>query len=220
IWTFDNISGTTVYDDSGNDNNGTISGATVVDGVVDKALSFDGNNDYVAIGNDSAFENIEGITVSAWVYLDTVGVTGAAIVSKYWDGSDRSWYLYLIPAGFRFLCSTDSQNDNDAAYDSTAVLPGEWYHVAGMWNPADGVIRIYVNGRVGSNQANQPGSTVRANNAPVWIGRDYYNNSPRVPLDGKIDDVRVFREAFTQAQVQQLYAEGLESHRDLALIRQ
>ncbi|MEK9153615.1 MAG: type II secretion system protein, partial [Patescibacteria group bacterium] len=38
-WTFDNINGATVYDDSGNNNNGTAyGGPAVVNGVVGKAL--------------------------------------------------------------------------------------------------------------------------------------------------------------------------------------
>jgi len=46
-WNMDSndIYGSTLYDKSGNGNNGTISGATTTDGKIKQALSFDGNND-------------------------------------------------------------------------------------------------------------------------------------------------------------------------------
>lgn len=48
FWRFDEGSGTTVYDSSGNENDGTIYGAKWVDGVSGKAVSFDGK-DYIEI---------------------------------------------------------------------------------------------------------------------------------------------------------------------------
>jgi len=43
------------------------------------------------------------------------------------------------------------------------------------------------------------------------IGAGYVNK-----FVGVIDDVRIFKEAFTQAQIEQLYAEGLQTHQNLA----
>ena len=48
-WHFDEGSGSVVKDSSGNGNDGTIHGAKWVDGKYGKALSFDGNGDYVEI---------------------------------------------------------------------------------------------------------------------------------------------------------------------------
>ncbi len=57
-----------VQDVSGSGLDGTVWGNPFfVDGFVGKALSFDGVNDYVEVGNNAAFDITEQITISAWV---------------------------------------------------------------------------------------------------------------------------------------------------------
>jgi len=57
-----------VLDASGNNNHGTIYGATWVDGKVGGALSFDGVDDYVDCGNIFTANQTE-LTVEAWTYV-------------------------------------------------------------------------------------------------------------------------------------------------------
>ena len=65
-WKFDEGSGNIAYDSSGNNNHGTIYGATWVDGKFGKALQFDGIDDYVNISASSSLDIIpdKSITVS------------------------------------------------------------------------------------------------------------------------------------------------------------
>jgi len=96
-WSFDEGSGTTAYDGSGNRNIGTLnnfdwnatSGWT--SGKFGKGLQFDGTNDYVDAGNAASLKNAIGnnsFAVSAWfVSAGTQGTTnGAEIVEKYNPG--------------------------------------------------------------------------------------------------------------------------------------
>ena len=68
-WHFDEGSGSVVKDISGNGNNGTIYGATWVDGKFGKALSFDGMDDYVEItyGSLSPIGSLSYFTTEAWI---------------------------------------------------------------------------------------------------------------------------------------------------------
>src|SRR2546427_8380874 len=82
-WMFDEGSGTTTYDRSGNGNNGTlVNGPTWVPGVIGNALSFNGSN-YVQIP-DSQSLNITGnqFSISAWVNPRAQSNPFADIVSK------------------------------------------------------------------------------------------------------------------------------------------
>ena len=58
-------------DSSGNENNGTASGATFATGKLNNAGNFDGQTDYVDAGNDASLNLQNTITISAWINLDT-----------------------------------------------------------------------------------------------------------------------------------------------------
>jgi hypothetical protein len=53
-------------DSSGNGNDGTIYGATFVEGISGRALNFDGVNNYVSLGNANDFK-IQQFTISIWI---------------------------------------------------------------------------------------------------------------------------------------------------------
>jgi hypothetical protein len=65
VWHFDEGTGTTASDSSGNDYHGTINGATWVDGKISKALDFDGTTDYVRMIGISTYS--QG-TIAFWLY--------------------------------------------------------------------------------------------------------------------------------------------------------
>src|SRR3990167_283101 len=73
-WNFDEGSGATVADSSGNGNTGTLTnGPTWTTGKIGQALSFDGSNDYVDAGTGSSLNLASSLTVSAWIKPDTFG---------------------------------------------------------------------------------------------------------------------------------------------------
>ena len=68
-WTFDDGSGTTAVDSSGNGNDGTlIGGATWVDGQLGDAIQFNGTDSYVAAAH-IPFDN-RSFTITMWVNPD------------------------------------------------------------------------------------------------------------------------------------------------------
>ena len=54
-WLMDEGSGSVIYDETENDNDGTISGASWVDGISGSGLDFDGSNDYVEVSSPNLF---------------------------------------------------------------------------------------------------------------------------------------------------------------------
>lgn len=67
LWHFDEGSGTTVMDSSGNGNNGSIYGANWTTGKIGSAIYFNGTNDYVEIPDDSSLDITGNITIIAWI---------------------------------------------------------------------------------------------------------------------------------------------------------
>ena len=96
-WHFDEGSGTTAYDTSGNANNGTLNNfnwtATSgwVDGKYGKALQFDGSDDYVSVADSlslrmdkSSGDSIDEFTIEGWIK-----------VNSWTEGSANKYFMLL-----------------------------------------------------------------------------------------------------------------------------
>ena len=82
-YAFDEVSGTTAADASGHGIVGTLTnGPTYTAGKYGNALTLDGVNDYVNLGNPTALQLTGSMTISAWINSSSFPVDDAAIVSK------------------------------------------------------------------------------------------------------------------------------------------
>lgn len=127
LWHLNEISGTGSYlkDSSGNNNDATPSGTTVIDGIDAKARNFNGTSDYVIITNPSASIRSGGTkTVSAWI--KTNNTTGVIFSSSDTNG----YQLYIDPSGNLNLWS----NGGGSLVSTTKVNDGLWHHVVATWN--------------------------------------------------------------------------------------
>ncbi|MHC4228239.1 MAG: hypothetical protein ACYSW0_12510, partial [Planctomycetota bacterium] len=75
-WRFDETSGTTAFDASGNGHDGTIMGDPQwVPGKLGGALEFDGAGDYVDCGASPDYEIAVNITIACWIKVDVFDKT-------------------------------------------------------------------------------------------------------------------------------------------------
>ena len=87
---FDEGSGTTVTDASGNGNTGTITGATwAAAGKYGKALQLNGTNALVTIPNAASLQLSAGMTLEAWVNPSTVNANWRDVIYK----ANDNYYL-------------------------------------------------------------------------------------------------------------------------------
>jgi len=91
-WKFDEGSGTTAFDSSGNGLNGTLMGDTQwAAGKMGGALEFDGDGDYVDCGNNELFDITDELSVSAWVNIRSVTAAWMAVITK----GDSAWRISI-----------------------------------------------------------------------------------------------------------------------------
>ena len=78
-----------VIDSSGQNNAGTIvnGAARTAAGKIGRAIDFDGVNDYVSVADANSLDLTAGMTLEAWVQLDTVSSWRTAILKEK-PGSD------------------------------------------------------------------------------------------------------------------------------------
>ena len=80
---FDEGSGTTVTDASGNGNNGTVANATwSTAGKFGGALSFNGTSSVVTVPNSASLQLSSGMTLEAWVDPSTVNANWRDVIYK------------------------------------------------------------------------------------------------------------------------------------------
>ena len=217
VWNFDEGPDgspmTTAKDASGYDNNGTCSGASCPTYTVETpqkvvgsssgkfALSFDGANDYVDVGNNANLRP-ETFTVELWV-KDITGGTG--LVSYY--GGNNGW---LMRAYYIKLCNGASC----AQFNFGSVDATKWSHLAFTYDSGSDAVRLYRNGTMdlSSTFANYVVSAAGEN---LHIGKDNWWSGDYSA--GLIDDVRIYNQAVSSGEIQKHYADGLEKHQDLAI---
>jgi hypothetical protein len=193
---FDELSGTTAIDSTGNGWNGTlVGGVTRVSGKSGSAVDLSGTNQYVALPS-GVVSNNDTVTIAAWVNLDT-----ANNWTRIFDfGSGTATNMFLTPKNsangkIRFsIKNNTTYNDLDG---QSALPTGGWHHVAVTLNGATGI--IYVDGvQVGINTA----MTIKPSDLGIttqnWIGRSQY---PDPYLDGRVDDFRIYNRALTASEV-------------------
>ena len=200
-YAFNEGSGTTVADASGNGNSGTLSNATWVQGKYGSGLKFTGaTNSYVTIPDAPSLDLTSSLTLEAWVNPSTLNSPDngwvAAVAKDHPNSSNNiSYALYAAsgtnkPPGEHILVSG---GDKGVSATSKLVL-NTWTFLAATYDGAN--MKIYVNGVLIKTKA-QTGNLVEVN-APLKIGGDWSGEM----FTGVIDEVRVYNTALTQTQIQ------------------
>ncbi|MFM6408660.1 MAG: LamG-like jellyroll fold domain-containing protein, partial [Microcystis sp.] len=147
-WKFDETSGNTVYDLSGNNNN-----ATLINGIQrtlanpnpiarpeGKALYFDGVNDYVNAGTNSSLEVTNTLTLEAWINPQKqIQADGGIIVNREGEYEVAVWSDGTIR--WAFANSNPGWNWINTGY---TISTNQWTHIAVSYDK--GLIKTYANG--------------------------------------------------------------------------
>ena len=210
-WPCSDINDNTLADSSGNGHNGAFTGRPIwTVGKLTGALRFDGQTEYVSTASN-VVDTSQSFTAAAWVQLENeVGYSTA--FSE--DGANVSgFYLqYLSPtdsglgsaAGkFAFaLLNSDSTGATPArAVSPFAPVANTWYHLAGVYDSVNQVIKLYVNG---SLVATQSVPAAWSATGPAAIGRGKFGQ-PSDFWPGRIADARLYSRALSDQDMQTLY---------------
>ena len=173
-----------------------------ISGVADHggyALDFDGTDDFVSLPNESSFDFTTAMTVEAWIKVGVFDKGWQAIVTK----GDAAWRLHRYNTSDNISFGTGGLSNTDLQ-GTTNVNDGQWHHVACVF---DGSTKIlYVDGKLDASIAVT--GTIATSNAAVYFGENSEATSRH--FNGSIDEVRIWDDARTQAEIQ------ANMHRELA----
>ncbi len=204
-WTFDEGIGDIAYDSVGTDH-GTIYGAqwaTDKVGSALSALSFDGNNDYVLVGDKSDLEQQE-FTLSFWAQADdpSASLNGGIAKGYIFGSSDQFSYKVDFHAGFARAGIT---NTSDTYFGITAPISDSNWH---MWTMTvgGGTVTLYKDGSYQDSISYTGVIDYDKGNNNFVIGARSYGG---YAFDGKMDDVHFYKQAFSDSEVLELYQNGV-----------
>src|SRR5262249_50492005 len=189
-YSFNEGTGTTAADASGNSNTGTLAGPSwLAQGKFGSALSFSGSG-FVTINDSTSLHLTNGMTLEAWVSPTTAPGGWQDIIYKandmyYLEGSSTQ-------GGVPAMGGTFSPNP----LYGTATLPiNTWSHLAATYDGA--TMRLFVNGvQVASFAQTGP---IQTSTQALSIGGDAIYGQYWA---GVIDEVRIYNRALSQAEIQ------------------
>jgi len=207
-WKFNEGSGSTAYDSTNNNNDGTLYGEMATStspgsgwttGKHGSALSFDGTDDYVEVPDDASLDFANNFTLETWFKIDTAQ-NYAGLIQK---GGFKDGYVLWLAGGSGLTPRLSLGNTTDwiLNLDASSVSTGQWYHLAVTIDSSRHGV-IYLNGtNVGEGDASDDVSSSSGDN--LLIGKSYAEE-----FNGLIDDVRIYNYARTPEEIRLDYNAG------------
>ncbi|RJQ75368.1 hypothetical protein D5S17_20975 [Pseudonocardiaceae bacterium YIM PH 21723] len=205
-WNLDEKSGTTLADSSGNDRPATLSGGTAFTdsrtGGANGAVNFNGSTGQAATAKPvlSAGTNF---SAAAWVRMNANGTFQTAIAQ---EGTRASGFLLQYQQGqnrWSFTVSAEDKDNPNGVHVVSQEEPriGVWTHLAGTFDAANKVARLYVNGRK-SGEATI--SSLWTGAGPLTVGRARWNGKSTDFWNGDIDDVRIWDRRIYESEIAEI----------------
>ncbi len=199
-WNFNEGSGTIAHDASGNGNNGTITGATFVNGKYGTALSFNGTVNYVNLGQYPEFA-MQAATFAVWVNPILENSTYRDFIAQGYDfnlgiGTDNRIYFSAI----------DSNGHQTYVANPSVTTNNTWIHVVAVVR-AGGLgwtSQLWINGAKVDERTYSNFNGIRPPTGNTYIST---RDSVDSPAKGIIDEVRIYNRTLSASEVSALYVQ-------------
>ncbi|MGB4786353.1 MAG: DUF4082 domain-containing protein [Candidatus Acidiferrum sp.] len=206
-YAFNEGSGTTTADASGNGNIGTLIGPTwATAGRYGNALSSNGTNAYVEAANSNSLNPGTAATFSAWVNVLAANADISSVINK-WSQTIDDEYLFGLDSSNHLTFAWQTTGGNVWGPPSYYIVSGNgqvplntWTYITVVRNgPA---ISFYINGNLDAAfSAAADANPFRSGINTLRIGGQNRGGTARV-LNGTVDEVRMYNQALTPAQIQ------------------
>ena len=205
-WQLDETTGTIAFDSSGNQRDAWLAGgfSWVPRAAADGALQLNGSDAGFSHHDIDSPSGITPFTVAAWVKISPDHDTEGVIIQKN-DGTGfgpPGYYRLSVTADgqVRFAVYGDDMEMSGADFQfdlvsTETINDGEWHHVAGVRDGETG--RLFID----SVETASGSGTTRLLPSEATTSVGYDATLPGAFLDAIIDDVRIYREALSSAQL-------------------
>ena len=207
-------------DESGNGNHGIVNGPVLSTDANatqnSSSYDFDGQDDFISIGNSSSLNPFGVLTFSSWFNLDDLNNNNNVIIGRNNNNSGADGYGYNfgvlndsngVSSKLRFGLGQQSNGSITDIDHTSSISANNWNHYAVTYDEAN--VRVYLNGvKVHSAPLTRSGGN-HQNNFETFIGKYRPQSSGSQQSNqlfrGKLDNIGVWNRALTDAEIAQLY---------------
>ena len=164
---------------------------------VNRVLSLDGDGDYVEIADSESLNAIDSqVTMEAWIKPTAFTNQAMSIINK--GDSNKSYQVRLHSPGFIYISSKE-ESGVYLTSSSGSIALNTWYHIAGIIDAKNDVMRIFLNGALVASR--DFGEDIHVNKLPLGIGGSYKGDVWHASFAGQIDEVRIWSIARTKKDI-------------------
>ncbi|MFA6541769.1 MAG: FG-GAP-like repeat-containing protein [Bacteroidota bacterium] len=159
------------------------------------ALQFDGVDDYVTMGNKSAFNVGTALTYEAWINPYTSH--NGWIIAKWQNFVEDKQLVFYGDRVYFYLFNVFG----GTAFGSSSTIPfNQLTHIAATYNGS--VAKIYINGVLDTSKSVGSGAGNGSGNLFIGANPDRASQNSVNPFNGIIDEVRIWNTARTESEIQ------------------
>jgi hypothetical protein len=196
-------------DESGNNNNGTVNGATLTAdrfGNAGKAYEF--TSDFITIPHQPSL-NAFPLSVFVWCKGNSGSITNA-IIAKYPSLSNNGWAIHAASgkmSAYYFNFPGGCEMNFDLFQNEIPVVINNSWHLVGLICDNQSA-RLYVDGvlRLEKNYFGSGAPSAPSNTSNLFIGKNFETVNADGYFNGKIDDIAIYNRALTQQEITNLYS--------------
>ena len=211
-WNFEEGSGQTISDRSGNGNDGTLGANDSVgkddpvfvaghdsSGPGGTGMSFDGVDDYVDLPNGDTYLNVDAGTISMWYKSNGSGLE--ALYEYNMGGGDIILLRFVTNTFLRFHHAVDFQGTDatDVTVDNIAT-DTDWHFITFTWDVSSDLVTYNYDGTYGTSSETLETGTFSSANSVLGSTVALINR-----FKGQIDSVRIYNRALFADEIRMLY---------------
>lgn len=207
------------YDVGGNEYNGNVLGnLSYVNGVSDSAAHFDGSS-HVDL---SYIQVPQNFTFSSWISIDQqlTPDQAYAIYNIYQENNGGYNLAYICHGedGQHYIIMevwSGDINNWKACQLKYLFEPCRFYHLSAVYDSVQRTIKVYIDGVLEGSltDVGPPGGDHWKVGTESHLGRGYYGGNASY-LKGILDEVRIYEQALSAAEISELYTQTSDSAKD------
>ncbi len=197
-------------DSSGKGNNGSVVGASSVDGKVGSgAFEFDGVGGYVDVAQTSGlpvYSPSNSYSISLW-FNNANELSNRVLFSE--SSTTSATPIFILGTGYKSRSIAIHLRNSDSTFlswrpSTTIITKDEWHHV--VWVDNNGNAELYIDGNLDATDYDYtPSGTFDVNRDSIGV---LQRSSLESYFNGSIDEVVIYNKVLTSSEVSELYNGG------------